>query len=241
MSTKVLELRKVNFIIPSTDSHVLHDIDFEILTDDFVILLGNNGCGKSSLIKIIDGTYKAQSGEIIHHGGFDRSAIVTVMQNVDHSLFSGMTVFENCMLWGLRGTKVSFSFSCKKDRLYYAEYLESFNRNLPNKMDTIVQRLSGGEKQSLILALCLCCPPKLLLLDEHTSALDPKMTDLVMDMTNIDILRRKVPCVMTTHNLNHAIKYGNRIVMMRDGRIVHDFRGKEKDALNMNYLKDLYI
>ena len=241
-NSKVIELKKINFTIPEVDLHILHDINLEVFSDDFIILLGNNGCGKSSLIKIIDGTYKPESGEIIRHGkDFKDSSIVTVMQNVDNSLFPGMTVFENCMLWKLREDKVSLSFSKADDKNYYKSYLAPFNENLPDKIDTTVRRLSGGEKQSLILALCLCCPPKLLLLDEHTSALDPKMTDIVMDMTNIDILREKVPCMMTTHNLSHAIKYGNRIIMMRNGRIVHDFRREEKENIDISQLKDMYI
>ena len=163
-------------------------------------------------------------------------SIVTVTQDLRDSLFYNLTVLENCLLWETRFQKISFKIRKKKERLFYQDYLSGFHAKLPEKLDVCVSTLSGGERQSLILALCLLHPPELLLLDEHTSALDPKIAANLIDYTERLLEEKSITCVLTTHNLDIALKYGDRLLALAEGEIRVQADGAQKAALTQEML-----
>lgn len=212
----VLHLSNLSLEIPGLDKAILHGIDYTINYRDFVILLGSNGSGKSSLLKLIDGRYEKTAGEIIFAGRdlmqYSRSAraeqIITLTQNYEESLFGTLTVLENCLLRFHGGDAAQF----------FTKYLAKFNLNLASKLGEITANLSGGEKQALAFALSVLYPPKLLLLDEHTSALDPKAALNLMQLTDEVVRANGITCILTTHDLDIALNYGNKILALRDGK-----------------------
>lgn len=190
------------------------NLNYQINSGDFVLLLGSNGSGKSSLLKLLNGELQPKQGEVelMNQSVFDlkinqrRKLITYLNQNTHESLFPSMTIFENAKL---------FVRKIDRDTLY--EHLMQFNKHLPHKLNCLVSDLSGGQKQALALALIMLQPPKLLLLDEHTSALDPVAAKHIMQLTQQLIKKYKITCVMTTHHLPFAHEYGNRIIALRDG------------------------
>ena len=233
---KILQVKDVSLKIPCVDHLILSKIDFEVDEGDFVVVLGGNGSGKSSLLKVISGAYKNSKGKILFEGkqiskmpSIQKSRdIVTLTQSIEDSLFFDMTVLDNAILWDMRHNSNYLSISKCTERKFYQEYFKNFNKKLSKKLDTVVARLSGGEKQSLILALCLKSSPKLLILDEHTSALDPKTAESIIQSTADEVTKKKITCLMTTHNLEHAVRYGNRLIAIKDGEIIYTADAKKK-------------
>lgn len=227
----LLKLKNVTLKFKNHDNPILEDISLDIKKGDFLILLGSNGSGKSSLIKILNGSYPLSKGEILYNSGlkvqsmnhfkrnnYDLPKIVTLTQNLHESLFLDLTVFQNCKLYHMQN-----NLNCNNTTLtlkdYFKNYLYSFNNKLSLKLNEKVKNLSGGEKQSLILALCLHVKPEILLLDEHTSALDPKASKNIVERTAYEIQKQNITCIMTTHNLSIAKDFGNKIVGLKRGKI----------------------
>lgn len=217
----LLQFEQVNLHYPALERPILQGINYTVQTGDCVVVLGANGSGKSSLLKLLDGRYKASSGKIFlkdknmaslstraraHH-------IHTLTQSAQDNLFLSLTIFENYQLIKKRPGHDSIAS--------LADYLHSFNPNLAGKLNVLVARLSGGEQQALALALAVLYPPEILLLDEHTSALDPKTAEHLMALTARIIHERHITALLTTHNVNHALAYGDRILALKEG-CVHD-------------------
>lgn len=227
MKTALLSIENVSLKLSGIEKPILSHINYQIHQGDFIIILGSNGSGKSSLLKLLDRRYQSTSGNILLHNKplaalsskeFSHK-IITLTQNTHDSLFSSLTVFENYLLVKQRHQSRFFSFRHKKDRDYFAGYLQDFNPNLPHKLDQIVDKLSGGEKQALALALSVLYPPEILLLDEHTSALDPKSAHNLMAITQRVVKKHQITCLLTTHDLDIAMQFGNRILALRQGEI----------------------
>lgn len=224
---------------PTADRPILENINYSIGFGDRVILLGSNGSGKSSLLKLLNRTYQPTAGRILLNqqdlqkipGRQLSQKVVTVTQDLRDSLFFNLTVLENCLLWETRFQKLSFKINKHKETRFYREYLADFHIQLPKKLDVCVAALSGGERQSLVLALCLLHPPELLLLDEHTSALDPKIAANLINYTERLLAAKSITCVLTTHNLEIALKYGNRLLALAEGQIRLQADGAEKSRL----------
>jgi putative tryptophan/tyrosine transport system ATP-binding protein len=235
----LLQIKHLSLHIPAVERWILKDIDYTIYPGDIIIVLGGNGSGKSSLVKAIDGSYRCTKGKISLNeqpiaqlSSAERAKkIITLTQDMHGSLFLGMTVLENCLLAELRHHTVSLKIASQSERTFFTAYLKQFNPKLSHKLDTQVERLSGGEKQSLALALCLFQPPQLLLLDEHTSALDPKTAASIMQHTYSEIQKHKITCLLTTHNLEMALQYGNRLLALKEGSIVLTADHAEKETL----------
>ncbi len=229
----------VSLRFPVADRPILQNINYAINYGDRVILLGSNGSGKSSLLKLLNRTYQPTSGKIfLKQKKLDNipihkfsQRVVTVTQDLRDSLFFNLTVLENCLLWETRFQKVSFKISKHEQRDFFDDYLVKFHAQLPKKLDVCVAALSGGERQSLVLALCLLHPPELLLLDEHTSALDPKIAANLISYTEKLLEEKSITCVLTTHNLDIALKYGNRLLALAEGQIRLQADGAEKTRL----------
>jgi putative ABC transport system ATP-binding protein len=233
------QLKNINLDFATAGKPILENINYSIDSGDRVILLGSNGSGKSSLLKLLNRTYQPTSGQIFLRGknlqkiAFNQLSqrVVTVTQDLRDSLFYNLTVLENCLLWETRYQKISFKISKAKDKKFYQTYLAGFHGQLPEKLNVCVAALSGGERQSLVLALCLQHPPELLLLDEHTSALDPKIAASLISYTEKLIQEKGITCVLATHNLDIALKYGNRLLALAQGKIRLQADGSAKNHL----------
>ena len=221
---------------------IIKGISCEIRAHDFVVLLGSNGSGKSTLIKLLNRTYRTSSGSITLQGEniakfSDRlyaKKVITLTQFVRESLFFDLTIEENALLIETAYTKQQFSRPKFCERL--KTYLLSFNAKLGNSLKSPLYNLSGGEQQILAFALYLRHQPDLLLLDEHTSALDPKTAAKIMQFTANIIKEKKLTCVMTTHNLDFATEYGNRVIALDEGNIVFDSQNNEKQKIDRQLL-----
>lgn len=230
----VLALKNVTLKFPGLEKPILNNINYQVAPGDFVIILGSNGSGKSSLLKLLSGDYHASSGDIYLDNEVIKKLsrkqlskkIITLTQDYHQSLFISLTVLENCLLARERNED-----QCRPPATFFVEYLARFNPNLPKKLDVLTSELSGGEKQALALALSVLYPPEILLLDEHTSALDPKAAGTLMNITAATVCDKKITCLMTTHDLDIALQYGNRILVLQSGEVLHCYETETKSKL----------
>jgi putative tryptophan/tyrosine transport system ATP-binding protein len=232
---------------------ILQQINYEVAHGDFVVLLGSNGSGKSSLLKMVDRRYPVTAGQLMFAGCDIASysqrdlgaRIITLTQNCLDSLFGSLTVLENCLLAQQRrgcaawrscgdGRGKQLRHACVRD--YFADYLQKFSANLAHRLDAAVNTLSGGEQQTLVLALSVMHQPQLLLLDEHTSALDPQVAARLMKMTAEVVRRKKITCILSTHDLEMALQYGDRILALHGGKVLRCIEREEKRRLQAHDL-----
>ena len=232
----LLKFEHVGLQYPTLEKPILQNIHYTVQKGDFVVVLGANGSGKSSLLKLLDGRYKLSEGKIfLNHTDLSTLSlrarshhIHTLTQNAKDNLFFSLTIFENYQLIR-KGQAEEATGSLK-------EYLSTFNVNLADKLDVLVERLSGGEQQALALALAVLYPPEILLLDEHTSALDPKTAAHLMALTAQIVQERRMTALFTTHNVNHALDYGDRILALKEGRVHACIERSEKKNLSTEQL-----
>lgn len=217
---------------------ILSHLELTIPRSQTVILLGKNGSGKSSLLKLLDRRYPLQQGTLtidgkpLQHYSAKQLArtMATLTQQPLDSLFSHLTVKENCLL----AARQARSFK-KESEL--KNYLAEFNPKLPLHLDTLCQHLSGGEQQALMLALACLSQPKIILLDEHTSALDPKAAEELIRLTQEKINAYNLTAIICTHNLDHALRYGHRLIALQEGKIIRDYCGPEKEKLTLEKIR----
>lgn len=226
MNNLILNVDNISLNLPGVGHPILENVTYQINEGDFVILLGSNGSGKSSLLKVIDGRYKKSSGKITLHHQAGKKGVTTVTQSSADALFMPLTVYENFLLIA----------DGKGTREQCQTYLQTFNPKLASKLDDLASRLSGGERQALVLALATYQPCDLLLLDEHTAALDPVTSERLMKLTANIITEKKLTCVMTTHDLDDALKFGNRILSLRHGRVHATIDEHEKNSMTVEKL-----
>ncbi|MEM9242712.1 MAG: ATP-binding cassette domain-containing protein [Pseudomonadota bacterium] len=235
----LLKLNKVSFS-PDKTRVIARDMSLEVNKGDFIVIVGSNGSGKSTLIKMINRHYHHSAGDIalIDKPIQDYSkkqlaqAVVTLNQFVHQSLFVNLSIEENARLLAMcypqSATKKRGRKAAAKE---LAEYLREFNVKLSESLQLPLHYLSGGEQQILAFALYLRHQPQLLLLDEHTSALDPKTAVKIMAFTDDIITKRQLTCLMTTHSLDFALQYGNRLLALRDGEIIFTADAERKKQL----------
>lgn len=231
------------------EKELYKNLNLTINEGDFITVIGSNGAGKSTLFKCITNSLELDNGSI-HFGGiettknreFETSKMVsTVVQDPKMGTVGGMTVYENLAMSELKGESANFGFCLnKKRREHYKKMLSHFELGLETKLEVQTGRLSGGQRQVLSLLMATMNIPKLLLLDEHTAALDPKTSELVMGITEKVVKENNLTCMMITHKLEDAIKYGNRIIMIHEGRILMDISGEEKKNLDIATLLEKY-
>lgn len=247
MNNIVLKIKDISLEMRNISKPILHNINYQVNTGDCIIILGSNGSGKSSLLKLLDRRYQATSGSITFDGKelstiSDKDyaqKVITLTQNFNESLFSSLTVFENCLMAKQRNTDKNLLLqqSNKKSmRNFFAEYLINFNPNLVTKFDSVSADLSGGEQQTLALALSVLYPPEILLLDEHTSALDPKTAVNLMHLTQKVITTNKITCLLATHSLDIALNYGNKILALKNGAILKQIDKTKENIIDKNTL-----
>jgi len=242
---KVKHLQKVFFPGTSNERHVLKNINLNVYDGDFISVIGNNGAGKSTLLNTIAGNLHADAGEInlVQHDVSRKSIayrskwMSRVFQDPKMGTAGDLTVMQNLILAQSHTRTINLRWYQKRsDLAEYKEFLKSLNMGLENFLDTQVKYLSGGQRQALSLLMATLSKPKLLLLDEHTAALDPKTSQEVMKITDKMVKKEHLTTMMITHKMSDALKYGNRLIMVQDGQIKLDVSGEQKDNLDKESL-----
>lgn len=225
---------------------VLRDISLTLNDGDFVTVIGGNGAGKSTLQNIISGTYFPDYGTIEINGvnitklpEYKRAKYIgRVFQDPMLGTASDMWIEENMTLAYKRGeNRSAFKWMIDKERSdFFKNEIKKLGLGLEDRLKTKVKLLSGGQRQALTLLMATLKKPDLLLLDEHTAALDPKTASLVLNLTKEIIEKDRITTLMVTHNMKDALNYGNRLIMMDEGKIVFDVSGAEKEKLTVEDL-----
>lgn len=227
------------------EKQVLKGVNLHLIPGDFVTIIGGNGAGKSTLLNMISGVYPVDSGSIILDGiditrkpEHARAKLLgRVFQDPMKGTAADMEIQENLALAYRRGARRGLRWGIKKDeKKIYAEALKTLDLGLESRMTSKAGLLSGGQRQALTLLMATLQKPKLLLLDEHTAALDPKTAKKVLDLTEHIIETHQLTAFMVTHNMKDAIHIGNRLIMMHDGNIIYDVSGEEKKNLHVSDL-----
>ena len=225
-----------------TEKRALTGVDLTLADGDFVTVIGGNGAGKSTLLNMIAGVYPLDSGTI-ELDGVDISRLSEpkraqylgrVFQDPMRGTAADMQIDENLALARRRGKHRGLAWGItKQEKDEYPELLATLGLGLENRMTAKVGLISGGQRQALTLLMATLTDPKLLLLDEHTAALDPKTAAKVLDLTERIVAERRLTTLMVTHNMNDAIRLGNRLIMMSDGNVIYDVSGDEKKSLTV--------
>ena len=224
----------------------LHDLSLEVADGDFISIIGANGAGKSTLFNAIAGSFFTDSGSIVL-GGEDitlapehkRAKVIgRLFQDPMRGSAPGMTIEENLALAAGKGGWLSHV--SKADKEAFRDRLALLGMGLEDRMQQPVGLLSGGQRQALTLMMATINPPKLLLLDEHTAALDPATAEKVLSLTQDIIAENRLTCLMVTHNMQSALDLGNRTLMMDQGSIIYDVAGSEREKLQVSDLLVLF-
>ena len=231
------------------EKKALDGIDLTLNDGDFVTVIGGNGAGKSTLLNAIAGVWKPDKGDIIIDGvlvnnmpEYKRAKFLgRVFQDPRMGTASDMQIQENLALAYRRGKSRGLGPGITaSEKEYYRELLASLDLGLETRMTSKVGLLSGGQRQAVTLLMAAMNNPKLLLLDEHTAALDPKTAAKVLELTDSIVNEHKLTTLMITHNMRDAIKHGTRLIMMNEGKIIIDVSGEEKEKLTVEDLLLLF-
>lgn len=232
-----------------TVKKVFKGLNLQVEKGEFISIIGSNGAGKSTLLDIITGNILIDKGSIDINGKditnlprYKRGNFISkVYQNPSMGTAPSMTVFENLSMADNKGKKFNFTMGLNKKRKeYYKTLLKELDLGIENQMDTEVGALSGGQRQCLALIMATLNKPEILLLDEHIAALDPKTSKIIMDKTKEIVEKNNISTLMITHNLQDAINYGNRLIMLHNGEILIDIKGEEKKKLTTEKLLKIF-
>lgn len=224
------------------EKKALNGVELKMEPGDFVTVIGGNGAGKSTMLNMIAGVYPIDQGTILLDDKdisdlpeYKRAYMLgRVFQDPMMGTASGMEIQENMAMAYRRGKRRGLSWGItKKEKKMFREKLASLDLGLEDRMTSKVGLLSGGQRQALTLLMATLKKPSLLLLDEHTAALDPKTAKKVLDLTEKIVAKDNLTTLMVTHNMKDAINIGNRLVMMNEGRIIYDVSGEEKKKLKV--------
>ena len=240
------------------EKRALNGIDLVLKDGDFVTVIGGNGAGKSTMLNMIAGVYPIDAGKItiddmlFTKDGEENKIEVNISRMPEHSrakylgrvfqdpmkgTAAGMEIQENLALAYRRGRSRGLKWGVTKDeKEFYREKLKSLGLGLEDRMTSKVGLLSGGQRQALTLLMATLQQPRLLMLDEHTAALDPKTARTVLELTEKIIDENHLTALMVTHNMKDAIRLGNRLIMMHEGKIIYDISGEEKKSLRVSDL-----
>jgi len=235
-----------NADLSSVDTKIaLDNINLTIEDGEFVTIIGGNGSGKSTLMNIICGVFKPEQGKIF----IDDTDITRVSENKRAEYFgrvfqdpcigtaTSMSVLENLELAFTRGKRRGLLWGFKKEHKdIILEKVKDLNLGLDTRLEQKIGLLSGGQRQAITILMATVKMPKLLLLDEHTAALDPKTADIVLNLTQKIVEENNLTTLMITHNMRDAIKYGNRLIMLNEGKIIFDIKGEAKRNLTIEAL-----
>ena len=231
------------------EKRAIDGLDLTLEDGDFVTIIGGNGAGKSTTLNLIAGVFPADQGSIILDGvditrlpEYKRAKYLgRVFQDPMMGTAATMGIEENLALANRRGQRRTLRPGITaQEREKFRKQLAALGLGLEDRMTSKVGLLSGGQRQALTLLMATLKKPRLLLLDEHTAALDPKTADKVLQITEEIVARDKLTTLMVTHNMKHAIQYGNRLIMMDAGKVVVDIRGEEKKNLTVRDLLEKF-
>lgn len=250
--TAVVELKHATKIVSTgfgEEKVILDDVSLDIQEHDFITILGGNGAGKSTLFNTIAGTLELTSGNIYILGedvtrlSPEKRAkyLSRVFQDPKMGTAPRMTVAENLLIAKFRGEKRGLQL--RRLQHYKEEFqatIDKIGNGLEKHLDTPIEFLSGGQRQALSLLMATLKRPELLLLDEHTAALDPKTSVALMKLTDEFITKDQLTALMITHHMEDALKYGNRLIVMKNGRIIQDLNKNEKSQMNISDYYQLF-
>ena len=248
----MLELKDVvKVFYPGTvnEKVALNGLNLKLEEGDFVTVIGGNGAGKSTMLNAICGVWPIDDGKVIIDGKdvtalpeYKRAAFLgRVFQDPMTGTAATMGIDENLAMAARRGEKRGLRWGItKEEREKYYELVKSLDLGLENRLTSKVGLLSGGQRQAITLLMASLKRPKVLLLDEHTAALDPKTAAKVLALSDKIVAENKLTTLMITHNMKDAIRYGNRLIMMHEGHVIYDVRGEEKKNLQVSDLLEKF-
>lgn len=231
------------------EKKALNGINLHLESGDFVTIIGGNGAGKSTMLNMIAGVYPIDSGKIVIDGiNISREPehrrakyIGRVFQDPMRGTAANMEIQENLAMALRRGKIRGLGWGIRNnEKDYYRTALAQLDLGLQTRMTSKVGLLSGGQRQALTLLMATLQKPKLLLLDEHTAALDPKTAEIIMELTDRIVKEKRLTTIMVTHNLRYAVEYGNRMLMMHQGKCILDRAGKEKEETTVDMILNLF-
>ena len=232
------------------EKNVLHDLNLHVETGEFISIIGSNGAGKSTILNTIAGSIIPDKGKVMlddiditYVKEYQRASYIgRLFQDPLKGTAPNMTIEENLALACLsaKEKKSPFSWITNKERELFKEQLKMLDMGLEDRMHTLVGNLSGGQRQALTLLMATIVPPKLLLLDEHTAALDPKAAAKIMKLTQEIVRKHHITCLMVTHQMQQALEVGDRTIMMNDGHIVIDIKGEQRENMSVYDLMERF-
>lgn len=248
----MLELQNITkrFNAGTVDEATVFDgFNFKVNNGDFISVIGSNGSGKTTLLNLICGSMKPDDGKILFEGKditneseFRRAKMIgRVFQEPKIGTCADLTILENMALADNKNKRFGLGRCVNKKRIdYYKTLLEQCDMGLENRLGVQVGTLSGGQRQALALVIANMTDIKLLILDEHIAALDPKSSERVMELTKNLVAKNNITTMMVTHNLRFAVEYGNRLVMMHEGNAIMDLQGREKEDAQVEDLLEVF-
>jgi putative ABC transport system ATP-binding protein len=243
------EITKTFNIGTINENNVLRNFNLTVKEGDFISIIGSNGAGKSTLLNVIAGVYPVDGGRILIDNKditklpeHERAKFIgRVFQDPMMGTAPSMTIEENLSLAYCRNKRRGLKWGINEElREIFRQRLKELELGLENRIGSKVKLLSGGQRQAIALLIATMVKPRLLLLDEHTAALDPSTVRLINDLTERIVLQKGITTLMVTHNMEHAIKMGNRLIMMDKGKIVLDINDSEKTSLTVDELVDMF-
>ncbi|MEJ6399706.1 ABC transporter ATP-binding protein [Nicoliella lavandulae] len=252
MSKPIFQLKDVvKTVYPngSKPLNILDHINLDIFPGDFITILGTNGAGKSTLFNAIGGNLPITSGNVLLNDKDITKTSVTkrtrflsrVFQDPKLGTAPRMTVAENLLLAEKRGQhRLLKPRHLKREMPKYKQITSQLHNNLSNRLNTPTGNLSGGQRQTLSFLMATIKKPEILLLDEHTAALDPNTSQELMNLTNQTVSNQHLTCLMITHHLDDALKYGNRLIVLNHGQVEHDIQGADKANLTKDQLYQFF-
>ncbi len=248
----MLELKHITKIYQAgtvNETCLFDDFGLTVPDGQFVSVVGSNGSGKTSMLNIICGSIDIEEGQVLVGGKniarmseFRRHRTVgRVYQNPAMGTCPTMTILENMALADNKGKPFNLRRGTDRRRIeFYREQLSRLNLGLEDKLNVRVGSLSGGQRQAMALLMSTMTPIDFLILDEHTAALDPKTAETIMELTGKIVAEKRLTTIMVTHNLRYAVEYGDRVLMMHQGKVVYDKAGAEKQAVTTDTLLGLF-
>ena len=248
----MLELAHVNkYFNPGTVNEMclFEDFNFQVEDGQFVSVVGSNGSGKTSMLNLICGSLRVDMGKVLINGEditykkefLRHKKIGRVFQDPSKGTCPSMNILENLSIADNKGKPFNLTRGTNRKKIdVYKEMLRPLNLGLEDKLYTKVGSLSGGQRQALSLLMSTMTPIDFLILDEHTAALDPKTAEIIMKLTGQIVREKHVTTIMVTHNLRYAVEYGDRLVMMHEGKVVLDKVGEEKQEVKVEDIMHIF-
>lgn len=248
---KLVDVKKTfnQDLAPEDLKIALKNIDLHIEEGEFVTIIGSNGSGKSTLFNIINGSLEPDYGSVLIDGKdvtklkeHQRAKhIGIVFQDPLSGTAANMTILENLLLANMKQRRKKLKWAFKKDLSdLFINELEKLNLGLETRINQKIGLLSGGQRQAVTLLMAILKTPKVLLLDEHTAALDPKTAEVVLKLTDSIVKENNLTTIMITHNLKEALEYGNRLIMLAEGEIVLDLKNEQKNKMTLEKLVNVF-